>query len=159
MSSHCGIKMRQISKNVIDFTPVYRRTLGVSRVSGRAGLLFAGCPAPRHRGKHPANVTTSSIRRDAVCRETYVCSQLRLTVGSRHALMELCHHPKNNGPLHDVNLDRSEEEKRRLANPGNGTVLPLFVALGSVYTPTPRSIGNKAVPTSQERMSRREQTP
>ena len=88
-------------------------------MSGRAGLLFAGCPAPRHRGKHPANVTTSSIRRDAVCGKTYVCFRLLATVAS-----QICLTPETNYLLRDVNLDRSEEEKRRLLNPGNGSVLP-----------------------------------
>jgi hypothetical protein len=121
---------------VLDFIPVCSRNIGVSRVSGRAGLLLVGLPAPRDRECfNPTNAPSSQVERAVVCRETYVCSRLRATVASRH-----CVQPEINGPLHDVDPDRSGEEKRRLAIPGNDAVVDLHTAAAS------GSIENKAVP-------------
>ena len=141
--------MNYATKNALDFTCRVRRILWVSRVSGRAGLLFAGSPAPRHRGKGPANAIYSKTERYAICRgKTYVCFRLWATVAS-----QTCLTPETNCLLQDVNPDRSGEEKQGCLIRATGWYLIQHTRL------TSRSIGSQSVPTSQERVSRREQSP
>jgi hypothetical protein len=69
------------SQKNLDFTPVQRRSMGVSRVSGRAGLLFAGFPVPRHRVTNPANDSLSQFERVEFSGEHYASP-----VASRHCV-------------------------------------------------------------------------
>jgi hypothetical protein len=121
----------------LDFIPVVSRNMGVSRVSGPAGFLLGrGRRLPETENVlTPTNAPFSQFERAAVCRETYVCFRLWATVASRH-----CVQPEINGPLQYVDRDRSAEEKRRLAIPGNDAVVDLHTAAAS------GSIENKAVP-------------
>lgn len=122
----------------LDFSPV-GGMMGLSLVSGCSGKTLGRVDrTPETENFHPTNAPLLSqfvAGRAAVCRETYVCFRLRATVASRH-----CVQPEINGPLHDVDPDRSGEEKRRLAIPGNDAVVNLHTAAAS------GSIENKAVP-------------
>lgn len=57
------------------------------------------------------NDSPLQLDRESACRETYVCSQLTLT-DDRGT------HAEKKGPLHYVDLDRSEEDRKRLAKSG-----------------------------------------
>ena len=106
-----------------------------------------------------ANVKSSKFERFSCCRETYVCflkfwecdykaifSELSgcirwlhlftfpdsfEMVASRHSF------PENNGPLYDVNLNRSEEDSQGWGNPGNGLLLDATL---NAYVPVDREL-------------------
>lgn len=109
-----------------DLSAVVRRTMVLSRVSRRAGLLFAGLPAPRNRVSNPANASHSQFERLAVFGEQ--CAFPVSFTAPRHVRVQI----KINGPL-----DRQ---------------LWLIRATGCTMqrnTPTPRSIESKTVSTCQ----------
>jgi hypothetical protein len=91
------------------------------------------------------NAPSSQFERAAVCRgETYVCFRLRATVASRHSVQ-----PEINGPLHGVTPTGPGKRRKGCLIRATGLCCRKAFdreVIGSVYTPTPRSIGNKSVP-------------
>jgi hypothetical protein len=109
-------------------------TLWLSSLLGVPVKLLVGCAGPQGEDLHSTNDSPSQFETVAVCRETYALLSPVTETDDRGT------HAEKKGPLHYVNLDRSEERKVRLANRGNGTVLDPSI------TPTSTSKGNKAVP-------------
>ena len=135
----------------------------ISDSIGGAGVLVnslarIGQPQPCTDTLILANVNSSKIEPFSCCRETYVCSLFKFwgshriscflsgwfsnspistpdsfkkMVASRHSF------PENNGPLYDVNLNRSEEDSQGWGNPGNGLLLDATL---NAYVPVDREL-------------------